>query len=277
MSNGPQLEQMRPSGNGRSRGLVSSRVSGARVHARMFAPSEDLRDIVDRYWVGAWDLVGQSPHTVELLGDPCVHLVVEAGASRVVGVWTRRWTKTLAGRGMVRAVKLHAGALQAVIDGPAHQLTDRIVALDALVPFTAVDEEHVLAPTDDADGVLRLEAWLRAVRRPDAPAEVRRAIELMQTIADDRSLTSVDDLADRAGLGVRGLQRLFREHVGASPKWAIRRHRLQEAAVRIEGGEAIALARLAAELGYADHAHLARDFRAAVGKPPSVFARDVHR
>ena len=51
-------------------------------------------------------------------------------------------------------------------------------------------------------------------------------------------MTGAQQLADAAGLSLRALQRLFREHVGASPKWVIRRNRLQEVALRIENGEA---------------------------------------
>ena len=74
---------------------------------------------------------------------------------------------------------------------------------------------------------------------------------------------------------IRPLQRLFRDYVGASPKWVIRRHRLQEAAVRLERDGGGSLAALAAELGYADHAHLSRDFKIATGRSPSEFARVV--
>lgn len=56
----------------------------------------------------------------------------------------------------------------------------------------------------------------------------------------------------------------------------IRRHRLQEAALRIERGEDVSLARLAIELGYADQAHLSRDFKAAVGASPKAFALQVN-
>src|SRR5690606_17252748 len=98
---------------------------------------------------------------------------------------------------------------------------------------------------------------------------VRLAIELAQRIANDPELTSVEVLARSAGLSRRALQRLFRDFLGASPKWVIRRNRLQEVAPRIERGQAPTLAALAAELGYTDQAHLARDFKSAVGKSPS--------
>src|SRR5688572_18740578 len=89
----PRLVETRPTGAGRARGLVSSPASGHRVEARTFAPSNDLADVIGAHWVGRWDLRGQAPHTTELLGDPCVHIVFEQSdqrhESRLVGVWTR--------------------------------------------------------------------------------------------------------------------------------------------------------------------------------------------
>jgi AraC-like DNA-binding protein len=81
-------------------------------------------------------------------------------------------------------------------------------------------------------------------------------------------------LIGRYGLGVRALQRLFREYVGVTPKWVIQRYRLFEAAERLSAGDADG-AVLAHALGYFDQAHFIRDFKAMVGKPPLAFARTL--
>ena len=311
MARRDELVETRPTGHGRARGLVSSRQSGRRVEARTYAVSEDLQDVCSVFWMGRWDLRGQPPHETELLGDPCVHVVFEDGGpqagSRIVGVWTRLWRRTLEGRGRVRGVKLRPGAVRAIIDLPAADLSNRITPLRSafdvatltranVVPppgaelvrsatgehansardaFTEL-ERAVVAPEDDADAFGALASWLRAVRLPDARGDVSLAVALVQRITDDPDITSVEHLSRVAGVGVRGLQRLFRDHVGASPKWVIRRNRLQEVALRLERGEKLTLAALAAELGYTDQAHLARDFRAATGRSPSEFASSVH-
>ena len=51
----------------------------------------------------------------------------------------------------------------------------------------------------------------------------------------------------------------------------IRRRRLQEAAQRLREQPDTELAALAAELGYADQAHLAGDFRTVLGLTPSRY------
>ncbi len=272
-----ELVETRPTGHGRARGLVSSRSSGRRVDARTFAVPDDLADVCAAFWMGEWDLRGQPPHETELLGDPCVHIVFEDGGpeagSRVVGVWTDLWRRTLEGRGRVRGVKLRSGAVRAFFDVPAADLTNRITPLAELLDSSSI-ERAVLAPESAEEAFTALAAWLRARRLSDA-GDVSLAVALVERITSDGELTSVERFSEVAGMSVRTLQRLFRTHVGASPKWIIRRHRLQEVAVRLERGESLTLAGLAADLGYTDHAHLTRDFKAATGRAPSEFAASV--
>ncbi|MEM6996908.1 MAG: helix-turn-helix domain-containing protein [Myxococcota bacterium] len=271
------LEQIRPPG--RARGIVSSRRSGQRIEAQRYRPSPDMRRFVAEYWMGRWDLTDQPPHVTEMLGDPCVHIVFERGpsgdASRVVGVWTRLWRRTLEGRGRVRGVKLRAGGVRAFIDLPATQLANRIMPLRDV--FDGVEALHaaVLGPTNDEEAFGALEAWLRARPLPGDADAIEAAIEVVEHVARDPELTTAAQLAAWANRTPRALQRMFRDYVGASPKWVIRRNRLQEVAARIERGETPTLAALAADLGYADQAHLARDFKRVVGKSPSEFAATV--
>jgi AraC-like DNA-binding protein len=51
----------------------------------------------------------------------------------------------------------------------------------------------------------------------------------------------------------------------------IRRRRLQEAAQQLRIDPRTSLAELAAQLGYADQAHLTADFRAVLGFTPSAY------
>jgi hypothetical protein len=50
-------------------------------------------------------------------------------------------------------------------------------------------------------------------------------------------------------------------------------NRLHEAVERLDRGDHVDLGFLARDLGYFDQAHFARDFRAAVGRPPAAYAR----
>lgn len=252
---------------------MSSRESGRRVQAARLTPPPDLAFAVEALWWGAWDLRGQPAHETHLLGDPCLHVVFEEGESRIVGVWTRLWTRVLEGQGAVRAVKLRAGAVRMLLpNAEAHAFTNRVVSLDRWFEGVQGLTETILRPADPVDGLRHLADWLR--RRVHRDAEGRLAVRVVRHIAEDEALR-VEAVAEFAGLSVRSLQRLFRRHVGASPKSVIRRFRLQEVAARIERGEAPDLATLAWQLGYADQAHLARDFRSATGQTLRGFERTL--
>src|SRR5690606_18604312 len=85
---------------------------------------------------------------------------------------------------------------------------------------------------------------------PERDGQVEWAARIVQEVMHDRSIVSVEQISGRHGMSSRQLQRLFRKYVGVTPKWVIRRFRLQEAAERIERNADIDWADLAAELGY---------------------------
>lgn len=244
------------------------------MEAHTYAPSPAVARVAEGYWSTSWDLRGQAPHLVEVLTSPSVQLVFEAGASRVVGVTTRLFQRELTGNGLVRAVRLRPGAVRAVLSIPsAAVLTDRSVPLERWVPRHRRLERAVLAGDDQA-GFAALEQWL-APRVVAPSSEVLLAVGTIERIRGDREVTTVEQVCRICGLSTRPLQRLFRDTVGVSPKWVIRRERLREAAVELERGGGGRLASLAHALGYADHAHFTRDFKRATGRTPAAFARDV--
>jgi AraC-like DNA-binding protein len=131
---------------------------------------------------------------------------------------------------------------------------------------------------DHADAVMteHAEALLLSVR-PERDPAAEQAAALVAHITGDPALRRVDQLAAASGMSARSLQRLFADYVGVSPKWVMRRARLHEAAERADGGEVVDWAGLAADLGYADQAHLTRDFTATIGIPPTHYAAPAGR
>ena len=131
---------------------------------------------------------------------------------------------------------------------------------------------RLLAAEDQAQLVAAAEAFLLA-RLPGPDPNVARVNRVVDQIMSDREITLVKDVTDRTGIGTRRLQRLFAAYTGVAPKWVIRRARLHEAVERLDQGGDVDLGFLARDLGYFDQAHFARDFRAAVGHPPTAYAR----
>lgn len=242
-----------------------------------YRPDPALAPFVEHYWPIAWDLDGQSPVTRETLPHPVVHLVVERGRSGLAGPTTRRFVRTLEGRGRVLGVKFHPGAFRPFWRGPVSELADKVLPLDeAFGAEGRAYESEILAllESDEAAAVACAEAFLlKRLPTPDPGADQAR--QLVARIQRDPDLRRVETVAELAGLSIRALQRRFADYVGVSPKWVIQRYRLHEAMARLEGGSAQDLAALALELGYADQAHFQRDFKALLGRTPAAYRRGI--
>ena len=93
--------------------------------------------------------------------------------------------------------------------------------------------------------------------------------------------TRVSALAAETGWSSRYLTSRFRTETGLSPKAAARVIRFDRArrllAGQVAAGGRPRLADLAVTCGYFDQAHLARDFRALAGVPPSQWLAEVFR
>jgi AraC-like DNA-binding protein len=233
------------------------------------APPADLSGFVEHFWWVRWDV--PETRVSEVLSYPSVHVVFEGLEAHVVGVVRAKFVRKLEGRGQVFAVKFRPGMFRAFCGTPVVRLTDRELPLGhAFGVDPAVLAKQLLESSSESDRAELLGRTLRAA----APVEDRKALlarDLVQRVGDDRELRSVAALSAISDLSERQLQRLFRDYVGVSPKWVVRRFRLQEAAELLATGKRN-IAALAAELGYYDQPHFVRDFKAVVGRTPSDFA-----
>jgi AraC-like DNA-binding protein len=261
-----RLKRQRPSG-------VLDLEAGRRwFDTAQYRPAPELADLVEHYWRVRWDVRGREPYEQHTLSNASAHLCAERGSSRVQGVTTGRFTRLLEGEGRVFGVKFRPAGFHPFLGSPLSELTDRTLPVAAVfgAPGDALMER--LLTLDDDGAADTADGFLTERLPPPDPnvAEVNRVAAL---IVADRSITKVDHVVERTGLGKRTLQRLFSEYVGVSPKWLIQRYRLHEAADRLANDPDVTQAALALELGYFDQAHFVRDFRAIVGRPPAAYAR----
>lgn len=245
---------------------------GAFEHARR-APCVALAGLVEHYWYVSWDLRGLPAQQQETLPHPNVHYVVEPGLTAIYGVHTGRFVRVLEGHGRVFGIKFKAGGFHPFYGKAVSTLMDR--SLDAATVLGAEAsrfEQRVLSGADIDSMIHAAETLLLANLPPEDPS-VTQVSALVAAIATDRSITSVEHVVARSGLGKRSLQRLFNEYVGVSPKWVINRYRLHEAIAQMQAGAPIVWTELALQLGYFDQAHFIRDFRKLVGRSPADYAR----
>ncbi|MER6160005.1 helix-turn-helix transcriptional regulator [Streptomyces sp. NPDC001868] len=265
-----------------TRGIVDAPELFARVRFRRREPAEPLRPYLEHYWLIDWDL--PEPYVSQVVPHPSVNVVFQRYEGQepfaeISGIGTGLFTQKLEGRGRVCGIQFRPGGFRPFAPAhPATHWTGRRVRQPEAFPDMDIDPAAILAPDDEDARVAALDAFLTGLGpRPDPQADL--AMALVDRVRTDRTIRRVTDFARAEGLSVRLLQRLFSAYVGVGPKWVILRYRIHEALERAETDRttdrSTDWAALAADLGYADQAHLVRDFTATVGVPPTAYAEAV--
>jgi AraC-like DNA-binding protein len=160
---------------------------------------------------------------------------------------------------------------------PAHELAD------AEIPLAAIWGDRFARPGGrfDAsrlasDGVDDLEMLLVArLARPESAGD-HLVTAAARTLITEPG-TSLDAVADRAGLSDRQLRRRFEAAIGYGPKTFQRIMRFRQWLDRAQAlpHDQRRLVDLAAEAGYADQAHLTREVTRLAGHPPTALLAET--
>lgn len=244
------------------------------VFERFPAPPE-VAELVSWFWIPRWNIAPGRTSRQHVLAFPASNLVVESaspehprGRVGLSGPTTVRSHRDLSGQGWGVGAHLRPASVPEFTPDPA-ALQDGyryIEAPDLLERVTAA------MATSSAAAVAAFSEWMADRTTDDQGRLANAAADLL---SHDPTVTGPEDVADRLAISTRTLQRLTARYVGLSPTAMIRRRRLQEAAERVRLDPTIDLATVAAELGYADHAHLTKDFQRVLAMAPSEYRRHV--
>jgi AraC-like DNA-binding protein len=261
---------------------------GKFFHQRL-APPADLAPWIQHFWFVHWDMRDATPKLQETLPHPSCYLLFEHDLQQsprgdlvpnnceISGVCTGRFSRQMENWGRVFGVKFRPGGLRPFLDDPVSTLTDRVVPAQEIFGQSILELASSVRRVKSAEEMSEATSAFFATRLPQPSSSATLSAELVDTILNDPSILTVEELASRRGIGVRSLQRLFKDYVGVSPKWVIRRYRLHELVERFHSGHPFDGAQLALDLGYADQAHLINDFRNLVGYTPTEYRKRLRR
>lgn len=264
--------------------LVEASDTSHQMHR--YPASDDLADLVQWYWVPLWSVPAGHESVQQVLQYPCALIVVTEEYARFYGVVTGLSSTTLRGDGWAVGALLQPAA-GSLLAGDMSTRTDTHVELaelfgpDGAALASAVRDDMRQPPGPQAvvahhAAIGHVDAFVRRALPVDE--EGREVNDLVRLVEEHSEITRVAQLAEHTGRSERSLQRLARRRLGLSPKWLIQRRRLQEASLRLRQlGPDESLADLAAQLGYADQAHFARDLRTVTGSSPTELAQRLGR
>lgn len=246
-------------------------------------PAPPLRRHVACYWV--LDTRDNEGRGHRVLPDGCMDLLLrceEDGSARalVLGAMSAALLVP-AERARFVGVRFWPGEAFAFLDLVAAEARDKAVdGRDAgLTELEALLERAFAASSASLASVL--DRWLlpRLLRARPSDLAVRRATALLLAA---RGGVRAAEVALAVGVSERTLERAFAERVGIPPKFLARVLRVQAfmqslerlAPSRAAAARGVPWASLAAELGFADQAHLVRDVRALTGTTPGALLRE---
>ncbi|WP_405081341.1 DUF6597 domain-containing transcriptional factor [Paenibacillus chitinolyticus] len=236
-------------------------------------PAPELAFFIRHYWLIHWDLRGLPSHTQEVLQPPCFNLVFEKDNTRIYGTNKGKTSQLLEGIGEVFGVLFRPGGFYPFYRRPASELVNRSLPFREVFGRSCLPLEETLFSEPDEDEKVRFADDFFIRERPTADEQIEIVNSVIDYIAAHREINRVEDVGARFGISARTMQRMFSQYVGVSPKWVIKRYRLQDAAVSADEGESPDWSKLAVDLGYYDQAHLIKDFKTVIGKSPEEYVR----
>lgn len=239
--------------------------------ANLFAAPLPLQAFVEHIWTQG-DISAPVDLAWRIPPDANPYLIFTAWASAAGGPRTRCVLVgpcagfldiPVHGRVFTCGVRLRPGVLPLLTGLPAFEMAGQAWSVADI--FGARGRqllEQLGEPSSWTEAPLRLAAFLArefAKHSRFRPLPVQRA-------------DSVRDLAEIAGLATRTLHYQVTQNVGLAPKLWLRIERLHRA-IASSTNRVGPWSDVAARCGYADQAHLVREFSELLGEPPSVWSR----
>jgi AraC-like DNA-binding protein len=237
---------------------------------RELAPSRGVYSLVACRWMR------QAPEdepsgSVLILPDGCVDLLWREGELVLAGLDRSARPSPVRAGERILGLRLRPGVAGALLGMPASEVLDVHVRLEELLGPAARELAERLGESDgDDERYELLEGMVGSRIESGAPDPLVLAATRRLGFPGSR----VDQLAESLGISERQLRRRFHQAVGYGPKTldrVLRFRRLVAQAGAVAAGESD-LARVAADLGYADQAHMTRDCLRLSGLSPVQLA-----
>lgn len=242
---------------------------------KRYTPASSLQGVIQHYWIVRWDLPHGQIYESKTLAYPAVNIVVSDVGAHVGGPTLNTFSYDLTGSGVIYGVLFTPAGFSAFFGSSLKTLVDTRVAVNSIAALRGMNLFHIYQMADkEALG------YLNTVFEKVSPQLSERAVwinQIFETIRSDRSLTKVAALCLRFNVSERMLQQWFRRYVGVSPKWAIMRYRMQDAADLLYVDPTRQLTDIALDLGYVDQAHFSRDFKRIVGVSPVAYRQSQQK
>lgn len=234
---------------------------------------EPLKEFTEEFWhsVGGFGVVfnwGDDLFT-DREALPRHHFVGSSVTSQKLG---------LHGKIEALGVRFRAGGAYPFWRIPLSEMMNGHVGIDVVVD---AETRSTFRQIEDAvtieERITLLEGWLMGHL-----VNVDERLPMVQTslawIRRAKGQLTIPDVAERLYISQRQLERLYKTHVGVSPKKYARLLRVEAARIRLNHDRSTSEAEIGNDTGFYDQAHFIREFKSIVGMTPHDYMlRSVQR
>lgn len=196
---------------------------------------------------------------------------IRASGSVIGGPYRQSWIIDTAEQVRVMGVNFRPGGVHALIGISAHELAQCDINLEDMLGASVRRlRERLLETACSMQRLALLEHWLRTLRaEPTWDTSILRAAAALGQIAE---VPAIARLQRETGYSAHRFGLLFRRHIGMTAKHYARLMRFRAVVELAHAAGQPDWARIAADGGYYDQAHLSHEFRRFAGITPSAFA-----
>ncbi len=250
--------------------ILLDQSGAAAKESSLFAPSRQQAPFVEHFWVQqALSVpIGSSWRVIPEANPNLIFVVSRADGGGIrtrcclVGPRSRFADVSMDNRILTCGVRLRPGALPVLTRLPASSFTDRSVHVEDVFGVrgrSLMDNlNHFRSPTQ-AVNILA-----------DFLSRELTGCDCILALSQARC-NRVEEMAAQAGLALRTMHSRLMHHVGLSPKRLLRIERLQRVLTNCQDRLA-PWVQLAVSCGFADQAHMIREFQELLGESPTAWS-----
>lgn len=247
-------------------------------------PPEELRSIVECYWIVDGDdptpvlqkiIPDGFPEIIFHFGDPYKiklndHWKIQC-RSLIAGQITKYFYLENTGVSNMLGIKLKPTALTRLFNVSMDSLNDQVIDLLQLGDGKLSGLDQLVRDTNRKnDQIDRINSYLAGVKQYPSDPIVERAIEGIFASCGN---CTVGHLCELTNITERKLQRIFKKHVGLSPKFYSRLVRFSYI-FQLAQGKKMSWTDVSLEAGFYDQPHFIRNFKAFTGEDPTAYFFD---
>ena len=251
-------------------------------------PSKVLRKYIKCIWNMEYDGKLSASENERILPDGYTEIIInfsdkikckqEGGSQRILtrsfitGPFSRYIHLEPNGKIGLLGIRFWPGMMHTFLDIPMNELTNNYYDLSLIMGKFADEVEYKVHDAKDFDERFKIldttlvQYMLGNFNPPNKTIEFA-----INNIINTNGLMSIEDLAEKIGIGTRQLQRLFSQKVGLSPKTFTKIIRFQRIFKELETDHISNWLILALQCGYYDQAHFIKEFKQFSGLTPTSY------